>query len=263
MVLAALEFAQTSTTNGAIIGGGDPAIQVSTAQSYMEVAPMEPVDCGAASVHLKVGPADAKEEYDQFVSKFCNFSHLYYKIAVYSQRLGCQMYNFVSYPIGGVKRGFWKPNSTSAIPPPIDLPDVQLQNHLWETYVNAQISSWIDCDSENDELAALSEIELQKELNYCAYMGLRSAVFRLQHADSPRLARILNQWLWTRNVNLGKLCSNFSSQKLIGERNYIVPFTSSQVVPMLNVLQPVYTYPLILTTNSLTRSSFPAGKRSQ
>ncbi|VDO58266.1 unnamed protein product, partial [Haemonchus placei] len=183
------------------------------------------------------GPADAKEEYD-------------HKIAVYSQRLGCQMYNFVSYPIGGVKRGFWKPNSTTAVPPPIDLPDVQLQNHLWETYVNAQISSWIDCDSEKEELAALSEIELQKELNYCAYMGLRSAVFRLKHADSPRLARILNQWLWTKNVNLWyvhlwilvptsiddlvrlpnderdcwavwadfrKLCSNFSSQKLIGK----------------------------------------------
>lgn len=116
--------------------------------------------------------------------------------------------------------------SKSAIPPPIDLPDVQLQNHLWETYVNAQISQWIDCDSDDEELAALSEVELQKvllavsfsqignnvgkylsflskELNYCAYMGLRSAVFRLKHADSPRLARILNQWLWTRNVNLG------------------------------------------------------------
>ncbi|VDO87954.1 unnamed protein product [Heligmosomoides polygyrus] len=181
-------------------------------------------------------------------SSFCSvsafFSWLFSKIAVYSQRLGCQLYNFVSYPIGGVKRGFW---NKSAIPPPIDLPDVQLQNHLWETYVNAQISQWIDCDSDDEELAALSEVELQKELNYCAYMGLRSAVFRLKHADSPRLARILNQWLWTRNVNLGlwilvptsvndlmrppndkrdcwtvwadfrKLCSNFSSQKLIGE----------------------------------------------
>ncbi|VDL81851.1 unnamed protein product [Nippostrongylus brasiliensis] len=172
------------------------------------------------------GPNDTKEEYDH-------------------QRLGCQQYNFVSYPIGGVKRGFWQPTSSSAIPPPIDLPDVQLQNHLWETYVNAQISLWIDCDSSDEELAALSEVELQKELNYCAYMGLRSAVIRLKHADSPRLARILNQWLWTRNVNLGlwiliptsvgdlirhpddkkdcwtvwadfrKLCSNFSSQKLI------------------------------------------------
>ncbi|VDM56097.1 unnamed protein product [Angiostrongylus costaricensis] len=137
-------------------------------------------------------------------------------------------------------------------PPPIDLPDVQLQNHLWETYVNAQISLWIDCDSDDEELAAMSEIELWKELNYIAYMGLRSAVIRLKHADSPRLAQVLNQWLWTKNVNLGlwiliptrfddfirlssdtrdcwtvwanfrKLCSNFYSQKLIAGLQFTV-----------------------------------------
>ncbi|KAK6038356.1 hypothetical protein COOONC_24138, partial [Cooperia oncophora] len=176
--------AQTASTNGIVLKGDELTAQASPTQNRCS-----PEDRQRINVGWFAGPADAKEEYD-------------HKIAVYSQRLGCQMYNFISYPIGGVKRGFWKPNSTSAIPPPIDLPDVQLQNHLWETYINAQISSWIDCDSENEELAALSEIELQKELNYCAYMGLRSAVFRLKHADSPRLARILNQWLWTRNVNL-------------------------------------------------------------
>ncbi|KAK6743909.1 hypothetical protein RB195_010917 [Necator americanus] len=178
------------------------------------------------------GPSDVKEEYD-------------HKIAVYSQRLGCQLYNFISYPVGGAKRGFWEPSCSSYSPPPIDLPDVQLQNHLWETYVNGQISSWIDCDSEDEQLASLSENELVKELSYLAYMGLRSTVIRLKHAHSPRLARILNQWLWTKNVNLciwimiptsaqdllrcpedvrdcwtvwadfRKLCSNFSSQKLI------------------------------------------------
>uniref|UniRef100_A0A7I4YC01 Protein arginine N-methyltransferase n=1 Tax=Haemonchus contortus TaxID=6289 RepID=A0A7I4YC01_HAECO len=219
---------QTATTsNGMVMKGDELAVQSLSAQNQCS-----PEDRQRINVGWVAGPADAKEEYD-------------HKIAVYSQRLGCQMYNFVSYPIGGVKRGFWKPNSTTAVPPPIDLPDVQLQNHLWETYVNAQISPWIDCDSEKEELAALSEVELQKELNYCAYMGLRSAVFRLKHADSPRLARILNQWLWTKNVNLclwilvptsaedlvrllsderdcwavwadfRKLCSNFSSQKLI------------------------------------------------
>uniref|UniRef100_A0A1I7WX72 HET domain-containing protein n=1 Tax=Heterorhabditis bacteriophora TaxID=37862 RepID=A0A1I7WX72_HETBA len=167
------------------------------------------------------------------------------KIAVYSQRLGCQMYNFITYPIGGVKRGFWEPSCSSYIPPPIDLPDLQLQNHLWETYVNGQISTWIDCDSEDEQLATLSEKELVKELNYLSYMGLRSVVIRLRRADSPRLARVLNHWMWTKNVNIGlwvfvptsldglirfaddprdcwsiwadfrSLCSNFSSQKLI------------------------------------------------
>uniref|UniRef100_A0A0K0D940 Protein arginine N-methyltransferase n=1 Tax=Angiostrongylus cantonensis TaxID=6313 RepID=A0A0K0D940_ANGCA len=170
-----------------------------------------PEDRQRIHVGWVAGPSDAREEYD-------------HNIAVYSQRLGCQLYNFVSYPAGGVRRGFWKPTNGES-PPPIDLPDVQLQNHLWETYVNAQISLWIDCDSDDEELAAMSEIELWKELNYIAYMGLRSAVIRLKHADSPRLAQVLNQWLWTKNVNLGlpsdtrdcwtvwanfrKLCSNF------------------------------------------------------
>ncbi|KAL6727154.1 hypothetical protein Aduo_009054 [Ancylostoma duodenale] len=195
------------------------------------------VECSAEdrqriNVGWFTGPSDVNEEYD-------------HKIAVYSQRLGCQLYNFISYPVGGAKRGFWQPSSSCYSPPPIDLPDVQLQNHLWETYVNGQISPWIDCDSEDEQLASLSERELLKELNYLAYMGLRSTVVQLKHADSPRLARILNEWLWTRNVNLcmwvmvptsmdnlihspnetrdcwtvwadfRKLCSNFSSQKLI------------------------------------------------
>ncbi|PIO60304.1 putative ATP synthase F1, beta subunit, partial [Teladorsagia circumcincta] len=135
-----------------------------------------PEDRQRINVGWFTGPADAKEEYD-------------HKIAVYSQRLGCQMYNFVSYPIGGVKRGFWKPNSTSAIPPPIDLPDVQLQNHLWETYVNAQISSWIDCDSENDELAALSEIELQKVPLQPLADNLDSCVYNTFEQDPVKYRR--------------------------------------------------------------------------
>ncbi|KAE9418954.1 hypothetical protein Angca_008125 [Angiostrongylus cantonensis] len=197
-----------------------------------------PEDRQRIHVGWVAGPSDAREEYD-------------HNIAVYSQRLGCQLYNFVSYPAGGVRRGFWKPTNGES-PPPIDLPDVQLQNHLWETYVNAQISLWIDCDSDDEELAAMSEIELWKELNYIAYMGLRSAVIRLKHADSPRLAQVLNQWLWTKNVNLGlwiliptrfddlirlpsdtrdcwtvwanfrKLCSNFHSQKLIAGLQFTV-----------------------------------------
>lgn len=50
----------------------------------------------------------------------------------------------------------------STDPPAIDLPDLQLQNHLWETYVNGVVSEWIDCDSPDEELAALSELEIVK-----------------------------------------------------------------------------------------------------
>ncbi|PAV60874.1 hypothetical protein WR25_02285 [Diploscapter pachys] len=125
-----------------------------------------------------------------------------WKIASYSQRLGCQLYNFISYPIGGTKRGFWGPSESEPSPPPIDLPDIQLKNHLWETYVNGQISEWIDCDSEDAAFAELSEKELVKELNYISYLGLRSVVIRLKRVSSPRLAKLLNQWLWTKNVAL-------------------------------------------------------------
>lgn len=225
--------AQISSNVEAVVSNGlttkeDLLVKESTSSETL----CSPEDRRRIHVGWVAGPLDAREEYD-------------HNIAVYSQRLGCQLYNFVSYPAGGVRRGFWKPTCDGSPPPPIDLPDVQLQNHLWETYVNAQISSWIDCDSFDQEVAAMSEIELQKELNYIAYMGLRSAVIPLKRADSPRLARVLNQWLWTRNVNLclwiliptrfddlirstsdtrdcwtvwadfRKLCSNFYSQKLI------------------------------------------------
>ncbi|KAK6010836.1 hypothetical protein OSTOST_24097 [Ostertagia ostertagi] len=49
-----IDEAQTSTTNGVVMEGGDLATQLPTAQTYMEVAPIEPVDCSAANVHLKV-----------------------------------------------------------------------------------------------------------------------------------------------------------------------------------------------------------------
>jgi hypothetical protein len=46
--------------------------------------------------------------------------------------------------------------------PLIDLPDLQLQNHLWETYINATISFWIDPDASDEWLAKLSETKLDE-----------------------------------------------------------------------------------------------------
>ncbi|CAJ0928687.1 unnamed protein product, partial [Mesorhabditis belari] len=134
------------------------------------------------------GPFDANPKFDK-------------AIATYSQRFGFGSYNFVCYPIGGAKRGFWKYDSATEMPP-IDLPDLQLQNSLWETYVNGQISTWIDCDSHDEQLALLSESEISKELNYACYLGLRNVTVHLKHASSPRLAAILRKWLWTKNAHL-------------------------------------------------------------
>lgn len=48
------------------------------------------------------------------------------------------------------------------IPPPIDLPDLQLDVKLWGTYVIGRISDWIDCDANESWLADLSCIEIEK-----------------------------------------------------------------------------------------------------
>ncbi|CAJ0579667.1 unnamed protein product, partial [Mesorhabditis spiculigera] len=135
------------------------------------------------------GPADAKPLYDTSIS-------------TYSQRLGCKLYNFVCYPVGGAVRGFWEPKSNDYNPPPISLPDLQLQNHLWETYVNGQVSAWIDCDADDEKLAALSEKEILKEINYACYLGLRNFTIPLKRASSPRLAAVLRKWMWTKNTSL-------------------------------------------------------------
>lgn len=47
-------------------------------------------------------------------------------------------------------------------PPPIDLPDLQLDVKLWGTYVIGRISDWIDCDASESWLADLSCVEIEK-----------------------------------------------------------------------------------------------------
>ncbi|KAK0417367.1 hypothetical protein QR680_012968 [Steinernema hermaphroditum] len=122
-------------------------------------------------------------------------------MAIYCQRLGCMSYNFVSYPVAGVQRSRWKPTKGET-PPMLNIPDLQLQNHLWSTYIVGQASPWIDCDAKEEWLAALSEDFLEQEISYAAYLGLRSISIELKNRDSPRLARIVSRWLWTRNSDL-------------------------------------------------------------
>ncbi|KAM3715862.1 Protein arginine N-methyltransferase [Dirofilaria immitis] len=120
-------------------------------------------------------------------------------IVEYCSRLGAQNYNFVNYPIGGMRRSSWRPEK-DGVPPPIDLPDLQLDVKLWGTYVIGRISDWIDCDANESWLADLSCVEIEKELNYMTYMPLRVLTLELRHRDSPKLAEILTKWMWTRNM---------------------------------------------------------------
>ncbi|TKR78230.1 hypothetical protein L596_019071 [Steinernema carpocapsae] len=123
------------------------------------------------------------------------------EIAGYCQRLGCMSFNFVSYPIAGIPRMKWKP-SEGANPPLLDVPDLQLQNHLWSTYIVGHISPWIDCDAEEEWLADLSEQCLEQELSYSSYLGMQSVSIELKQRNSPRLAKIISNWLWTKNGEL-------------------------------------------------------------
>ena len=120
---------------------------------------------------------DCDDSTDEYIIYFAA-NYFCRKIAQFCQRLGVQLYNFVSYPVGGVKRAFWSPQKSVDVmsiitfhfrnedgvysPPSIWLPDIQLQHHLWVTYVNGYISPWIDCDSDDPELASLSESEIIK-----------------------------------------------------------------------------------------------------
>ncbi|VDO38364.1 unnamed protein product [Onchocerca flexuosa] len=120
-------------------------------------------------------------------------------IVEYCSRLGARNYNFMNYPVGGMKRSSWLPEK-DGVPPPIDLPDLQLDVKLWGTYVIGRISDWIDCDANESWLADLSCVEIEKELNYMTYMPLRVLTLELKHRDSPKLAEILTKWMWTRNM---------------------------------------------------------------
>ncbi|MFH4975631.1 hypothetical protein AB6A40_002340 [Gnathostoma spinigerum] len=121
------------------------------------------------------------------------------ELTEYCSQLGGYGYNFINHPIGGITREQWTPCRDES-PPPIDLPDFQLAPDLWSTYVTCRVSKWIDCDSPNEWLASLSCREIEKELDYASYIPTRVLTLNLFHRDSPRLAEILDRWLWTKRM---------------------------------------------------------------
>ncbi|CAL2037605.1 unnamed protein product [Caenorhabditis brenneri] len=172
-----------------VIEQHEEEMDIST-NSVVPVSSPNPVEEANARIHVgwMTTRLDANENSDR-------------QIAAYCTELGKFKYNFVVFPIGGVVRAYWKPSESIEIHPPcIDLPDVQLSNSLWETYINGKISEWIDCDSPDPLFAALSEEHLLKELNYVCYMGLQTMTIELKRISSPKTSAILNKWIWTRNT---------------------------------------------------------------
>ncbi|KAI1729187.1 PRMT5 arginine-N-methyltransferase domain-containing protein [Ditylenchus destructor] len=121
-------------------------------------------------------------------------------IAMHCKNIVSKGIDFLCYPIGGSKRYVWRPQKVE-VPPQIYLPDQQLQSRSWQTYVNSCISSWIDCDSDDDEISKLSIDGLEMELNYLSYMGLQSVVIPVKHVKSPKLGSIVHKWLWRKASN--------------------------------------------------------------
>ncbi|GMS90351.1 hypothetical protein PENTCL1PPCAC_12526 [Pristionchus entomophagus] len=128
------------------------------------------------------------------------------RIAEYAQSLGGELYNFISYPIGGMARSKTRITSDGPIPP-INLPDLQLANPHWETYVAGHPSLWIDCDEVDADpwLALMSTVELEKELNYAHYLGLNTVVIELWHKNATALAGVIGKFLWTAQSAI-KIC---------------------------------------------------------
>ncbi|GMR43040.1 hypothetical protein PMAYCL1PPCAC_13235, partial [Pristionchus mayeri] len=134
------------------------------------------------------------------------------RIAEYAQSLGGELYNFICYPIGGMARSKFRlttaaRDSAECPIPPINLPDLQLANPHWETYVAGHPSLWIDCDDIEDDpwAAMLSAVELEKELNYAHYLGLNTVCIELWHKNAPSLAGVIGKFLWTVQSGL-KIC---------------------------------------------------------
>ncbi|KAF1760217.1 hypothetical protein GCK72_008463 [Caenorhabditis remanei] len=180
--------------------------------------PSSPNSVDAANSRIHVGwmttPMDVVEDLDRNVAPYCT-------------KLGEFKYNFVVFPVGGVVRAYWKPvEGNEKHPPVIDLPDVQLGNNLWESYVTGKISPWIDCDSPDTDFAALSEEHLIKELNYICYLGLQSMTIELKRISSPKTAAIMNKWLWTKNSRFIVWVQLPSSVEICADYDY---FSSSHV----------------------------------
>uniref|UniRef100_A0A183BW51 Protein arginine N-methyltransferase n=1 Tax=Globodera pallida TaxID=36090 RepID=A0A183BW51_GLOPA len=104
-------------------------------------------------------------------------------------------FTFLIYPIGGLRRFFWKPKNNGDAPPPIHLPDQQMSTELWTKYIACSLSDWIDPDSPEPWLAQLSNDHFCQEVEYARYLGVQKMLIGLKHFSSRRLAELIKQHL--------------------------------------------------------------------
>uniref|UniRef100_A0A5S6QDW6 Protein arginine N-methyltransferase n=1 Tax=Trichuris muris TaxID=70415 RepID=A0A5S6QDW6_TRIMR len=77
---------------------------------------------------------------------------------------------------------------------PFSIADRVMSSRNWELGVVGVISPWIDIDSDDETLAALSEQELRAELNYFDYLCVAGIMLELRK-PCVNLARFLNGYL--------------------------------------------------------------------
>jgi len=114
--------------------------------------------------------------------------------------VGVDGYNYMAFPMGGLDRAAFKLSEDSTTPPPINIPDAQFDQYLWQTYIIGTISPWIDTDNPNPVLAKVSVDALRKELDHALYLGVRNVVVPLKRVKSPNLMKLLNHYLWVRTA---------------------------------------------------------------
>lgn len=118
--------------------------------------------------------------------------------------VGGDGFNYLAFPMGGLDRAafkYYKDPAEEIIYPRINLPDVQFDRYLWQTYIIGTVSPWIDTDHPNKYISKASIKALREELDHAAYLGIRTVVIPLLRANCPNLLKIINYCLWSKNIN--------------------------------------------------------------
>uniref|UniRef100_A0A915MAM8 Protein arginine N-methyltransferase n=1 Tax=Meloidogyne javanica TaxID=6303 RepID=A0A915MAM8_MELJA len=131
-----------------------------------------------------------------------NDAYLFDKqIATICANYGKIGFSFITYPIGGIYRYNCQINKNRNARP-IHLPDLQMGIQFWQKYVNCALSSWIDPDSPDKWIADFSAQEFKKEMDYARYLGINNVLIELKHSQSPKLAKLINNFLDSFNCEL-------------------------------------------------------------
>nr|CAD2199579.1 unnamed protein product [Meloidogyne enterolobii] len=131
-----------------------------------------------------------------------NDAYLFDKqIATICANYGKIGFSFITYPIGGIYRYNCQINKNRNARP-IHLPDLQMGIQFWQKYVNCALSSWIDPDSPDKWIADFSAQEFKKEMDYARYLGINNVLIELKHSESPKLAKLINNFLDSFNCEL-------------------------------------------------------------